>query len=654
MKRRNVTVIGWMLCLFLCSYGEIIGQQKWDNHKKASSVQDEKVSFIQQGYSMKLWMSNDGRFGHPDHGASDTIDLEFPTGSGYEHLWGAYSNICARVSDSTNPDSPEEYIAVTRTGSVVHLGSEMTPIDTSFIRLAYGADSGAISDNDLICVYTDTANKPEAWHHRPLGIKVIQRSLAWKNVVSEPILPIEFTIVNIGQKTLRDVIISFYVDGDVGSVHDQKFYFDNGADYNYHLRMLSFYNLRDTEATPVGVTLLNTSRPFDSLLVSPYISAWGFAAPEFHVDSFYYDWSRQILQHGISRLQCVDCEGADMFGNLVFGPFPCIRPGDTIKYTLAFVSGKSMRSIPGSLTDNALKALCMSSRNYHHFRSVSPPLMITRAGNNVKLDWRLTDVNSTDNPLEIWVTDDENLTALPDTHWRRRNPPSGITTGGRNFEGFQAWRLESDTFDVNRFQLLAQYDVNDDLNYGYQTGLQYTLVDSSLRPSSKYWYAVTSYTIPSQYRIFYRRSTGELDSAMFPYPWTESDISENAQRVTMNFLPSNNLSEIKVVPNPYRADRSYTEPNGFEGPGSTWDLLKRTIWFIHLPAKATITIYTMVGEHVATLYHDDAVRTLRGQAPGQEEWNMSTGSSRPLASGVYVYTVDSNIGKMTGKFVIIK
>ena len=39
---------------------------------------------------------------------------------------------------------------------------------------------------------------------------------------------------------------------------------------------------------------------------------------------------------------------------------------------------------------------------------------------------------------------------------------------------------------------------------------------------------------------------------------------------------------------------------------------------------------------------------------GQEEFRLFSESGRELESGIYVYSVDSNLGQQIGKFVIIK
>jgi hypothetical protein len=69
--------------------------------------------------------------------------------------------------------------------------------------------------------------------------------------------------------------------------------------------------------------------------------------------------------------------------------------------------------------------------------------------------------------------------------------------------------------------------------------------------------------------------------------------------------------------------------------------------FIHLPTKCTIRIFTLTGDQVATLDHNDEVH-------GELEWDLLSQSGRAIASGVYIFSVESDLGKQIGKFVLIR
>jgi hypothetical protein len=103
------------------------------------------------------------------------------------------------------------------------------------------------------------------------------------------------------------------------------------------------------------------------------------------------------------------------------------------------------------------------------------------------------------------------------------------------------------------------------------------------------------------------------------------------------------LDKIAVVPNPYVGAASWEPATATTGRG------ERVIYFIHLPNKCTIRIYTISGNLVKTLEHDAPL------TDGQQRWDLTTKDGMSLAFGVYIFHVDApGIGQKIGKFAIIK
>ncbi len=104
------------------------------------------------------------------------------------------------------------------------------------------------------------------------------------------------------------------------------------------------------------------------------------------------------------------------------------------------------------------------------------------------------------------------------------------------------------------------------------------------------------------------------------------------------------LDNIKVVPNPYVASARWEIKNPFNsGRGP------RSIHFTHLPAKCTIRIFTVNGELVKTIEHDEPYND------GSEYWDLLTKDNLGVSYGVYIYHVDApGVGQKIGKFAIIK
>ncbi len=105
------------------------------------------------------------------------------------------------------------------------------------------------------------------------------------------------------------------------------------------------------------------------------------------------------------------------------------------------------------------------------------------------------------------------------------------------------------------------------------------------------------------------------------------------------------LSRVRAVPNPYVTAASFELPLN---PGITSGRGQRRIDFIHVPANATIRIYTARGDHVRTLHQDGSIED------GVISWDLKTKENLDVAFGVYFYVVESTVGNTTGKLAIIK
>ena len=97
------------------------------------------------------------------------------------------------------------------------------------------------------------------------------------------------------------------------------------------------------------------------------------------------------------------------------------------------------------------------------------------------------------------------------------------------------------------------------------------------------------------------------------------------------------------MPNPYVGADSWEPATTSVGRGT------RLVYFIHLPSKCTIHIYTMSAQLVQTLYHNSNIDN------GQEPWNLVSRDGMNIAYGVYVFHIDApGVGSFIGKFAIMK
>jgi hypothetical protein len=197
---------------------------------------------------------------------------------------------------------------------------------------------------------------------------------------------------------------------------------------------------------------------------------------------------------------------------------------------------------------------------------------------------------------------------------------------------------------------VRQFDILDSIDL--ETGIDSSFVDSNLTRGKRYWYSVTSFGIPDRTIV---ERPGQGGGTVRDTIWSagpESPITENVVQVDLAFEASDEPDKVMVVPNPYRVDENYTYENGgWEGRGFAWDETKRLVKFIHLPGKCTIRVFTLTGDQITTIDYESPP-----DRPniGEYDWNLMSESNRALASGVYVFTVESEFGRQVGKFVLIR
>ncbi len=106
------------------------------------------------------------------------------------------------------------------------------------------------------------------------------------------------------------------------------------------------------------------------------------------------------------------------------------------------------------------------------------------------------------------------------------------------------------------------------------------------------------------------------------------------------------LGRIRVVPNPFKVTNEGAQPFPLgSGP---------FIQFTHLPASATVRIYTLNGRLIKTIQHDGSAGS-SGEAGGVARWDLVTEDGLNAAYGLYIYHVTApGVGETTGKFAIIR
>lgn len=152
-----------------------------------------------------------------------------------------------------------------------------------------------------------------------------------------------------------------------------------------------------------------------------------------------------------------------------------------------------------------------------------------------------------------------------------------------------------------------------------------TIIDLNVRVGFPYFYAITSEDFDGNRSGMWGAACRTLDPVR---PLND---------------PSGKSNSVRVVPNPYLG-------------GANWELedYENSIFFTHLPAVCTITIYTVTGEEVIRLPHNQPDDPTFDKS-GDERWDLVSKNGQTVASGLYLYLVQTPNGvKASGQFVIVK
>jgi hypothetical protein len=108
-----------------------------------------------------------------------------------------------------------------------------------------------------------------------------------------------------------------------------------------------------------------------------------------------------------------------------------------------------------------------------------------------------------------------------------------------------------------------------------------------------------------------------------------------AEPVEATTGPAANLRTVAVVPNPFRAAERWDRPDGNE------------VHFVNLPSQARIRIYTVAGDLVRELNHNEPVRDF-------ERWDLKNANGKDVVSGIYMYRVEAGSFAEQNRFVVIR
>ena len=214
-------------------------------------------------------------------------------------------------------------------------------------------------------------------------------------------------------------------------------------------------------------------------------------------------------------------------------------------------------------------------------------------------------ISSVRDGIEVaWTSDSE---ALPDHD-----------TGTFDFAGYRIYRTANATGGTRT--LVAEIAPG-----------THSWTDEDVIAGAEYFYAVTTFDDGS---ANWEDPGESLECG--PYwawsGWRDTGVRSQGRAATS----AADLDAIRVVPNPYYVHAAQPA-----------DAPDDEIMFIRLPATCTVRVYTAAGRPVHVLHH-------ASESNGTLSWDLRTAANRRIATGVYVYTVESAIGTRVGKFIVVQ
>lgn len=536
------------------------------------------------------------------------INCEFPPNSREEHIteagmWiGAVVGGTRLVSVAQGEGSPREFFPTGESWDTIWVVRKGDTVNIPFWLNYIG-----VSDQDFVCRYSDDGLASlRVTNHVPLHLDVIQTSYAWSSYPLDEFIVLNYYIIS--RSTLDSLYLTSWINSNVGYGLTEAFGLDDES-FFLRDRMMQFgIDLPggdDGDAfSPIAVKVYPPSNALDSLRIT-YIWYNGRLQGLPSRDDERY---AQMVSGVIMEDQYSTGDGTKSM--VSFGPY-ALRISDTLRLTIALVLGQGQQGV----YKNADFLDQLVRKNY---QVPSPPpvpsLRVETANHVVTLRW---DIRPGD--------------ANPETY----QDPVRSDSAAQPFEGYRVYKSTRSV--SGPWTLIAEFDVPNN-TFGSNTGLAYEYTDIGLLNNFDYYYTVTAFSKPD---------------TVLRFPSQESSLNGNAKRAVPGPQPPRSVGEVAVVPNPYRGDVPYYSYNPpWEKPAETrarWMEQDRRIQFINLPEQCEIRIYTLAGDPIATLRHNDPTR-------GYEDWNLTSSVGQAVASGMYLFTAEDirNGQVQVGKFVIIK
>jgi hypothetical protein len=671
------------------------------------TMDDDNSKYTSIG-NIVLSVTNFGLYGNGFSLWPTQPSCEYPKGSGIEHLFGGglwFGGIIRGTNEPlvTTASIDAASISATRGGGFEYTNSPgQKVIERSSLFDSPFYQPSAISHQDFIMDFTDTntiyLNGEPITDHHPLGIVIHQESYAWNFSFANFFVIMNYTIKNTSDKHIDSVFVGLWTDTVVrntkitGRPSGSAFYSKGGNGYNDSIKIAYEY---DSNGDPgytdsyIGIQHLGSEPKLsdkifmdgDSVSSVSFVS-WthngsdpSFFTPLDDMQRFnkmrgYFDLGNfQRWKDPINPATFKIPSNRSML--VSNGPFSSIAPGDSINVVFAIVCAKKYGDELASLdteeqktnlylnADWALRAYFGEDRNRNGILDVNEDL-----DGNGEITRYILPTPPTSPKVKV-VPDNQKATIYWDSKAEISIDP---ISGKQDFEGYKLYRTQAG-FDLTQSQdlqkslvVLAEFDSTGN-SIGYNTGFSAVRLDEP----------ITFPNDPTEY--YYKFELPNLLNG-WQYVFSVTAFDEGDPENELDILESSSIANYeRIVPGTPAIEDEYVEigvyPNPYYG-NAVWDGSSerlRKIYFYNLPSECEITIYTLAGDIVKSIFHDassngsdtrwfqnyasDGTQQFAG---GEHAWDLVTDNDQAIATGLYLFTVkNSKTGNIkTGKFLVVK
>ena len=642
----------------------------------------------------------------------------------YAGLWvGGKVNGVPRVStaimDGVFPGADEEQQGIEFTTSD-------DPGDTITVRSSYSSNRDsplaryfspdAVSHQDFVCDFTDVntvvpgTSIPIA-EHVPLGINVHLESYAWGFDYTDAFVILNYTITNVGNETIDSLHVGMWVDASVGNMNFTNIYepgggwnwYDNLNGYLDSLRMCYQYDADGDQGfaeSYSGFRILGTSLPGEKYDV--YYNQWAWKgriyneAPEFTMPN---DEAERFTKMSSMLDLPLPTQTASWMMLISAGSLGTLNPGDEMNVVFAVVCGRWATNEAND-SEKRLRYLIENStwaQKAYDGEDVDGDGVLELVDEDVNGNGILDPGEDLDGDGHLDVNEDKNGNGVLDRYILPAPPPSPnlkvipadryVTLYWDNapedstnleafdpisneidFEGYRIYSARKTVTGNEEFTLLAQFDKRDTLDLSneaftdYDTGFEQIRFDT-LIDGKHYYYRFINRNLLNGWpnRNWFAVTAFDHGDATTGLRSFESSKNDNKTFAILGTRSTEGYDQrTGVYPNPYRASAAW------DGDGER----ERMIWFQYLPPRAIIRIYTLAGDLVDEIEHNEAAYTgkdirlleenITGREPvfsgGEHAWDLISKDDQAIATGLYLYSVKNlDTGEVkVGKFLVIK